>query len=70
MQDGADVRGRVAVWIDFVKDCTDHVKGAPTEAAMRQIRRMAAALGLPTLRLVQIRIGPLRLEDLLPDTWR
>jgi 16S rRNA U516 pseudouridylate synthase RsuA-like enzyme len=31
---------------------------------------MAAAVGLPTLRLVQIRIGPLRLEDLLPDTWR
>jgi 23S rRNA pseudouridine2457 synthase len=31
---------------------------------------MTAAVGLPTLRLVRVAIGGLRLGDLAPGTWR
>lgn len=40
------------------------------EGRNRQVRRMTAAVGLPTLRLVRIRIGPWSLEDLQPGAWR
>ena len=40
------------------------------EGRNRQVRRMTAAVGLPTLRLVRISIGPYRLEGLAPGTWR
>ncbi len=40
------------------------------EGRNRQVRRMTAAVGLPTLRLVRTRIGPWRLGDLPPGTWR
>ncbi len=40
------------------------------EGRNRQVRRMTAAVGLPTLRLVRIRIGPWGLEDLPPGAWR
>jgi 23S rRNA pseudouridine2457 synthase len=40
------------------------------EGKNRQVRRMTAAVGLPTLRLVRARIGPWRLGDLLPGAWR
>lgn len=40
------------------------------EGRNRQIRRMTAAVGLPTLRLVRVSIGPWALEDLLPGQWR
>ncbi|MFC1975495.1 pseudouridine synthase [Chloroflexota bacterium] len=36
----------------------------------RQVRRMTAAVGHPTLRLVRIAIGPLTLGQLLPGQWR
>lgn len=41
-----------------------------TEGRNRQVRRMTAAVGLPTLRLVRVRIGPWALDDLAPGTWR
>jgi 23S rRNA pseudouridine2457 synthase len=41
-----------------------------TEGRNRQVRRMTAAVGLPTLRLVRVAIGKLRLDDLTPGTWR
>ena len=40
------------------------------EGRNRQVRRMTAAVGLPTLRLVRVAIGPYRLGDLAPGAWR
>ncbi len=37
-----------------------------TEGKYRQVRKMTAAVGLPTLRLVRVRVGAVRLGDLGP----
>jgi 23S rRNA pseudouridine2457 synthase len=41
-----------------------------TEGKKRQVRHMTAAVGLPTLRLVRVAIGPLTLDGLDPGDWR
>lgn len=41
-----------------------------TEGKNRQVRRMTAAAGHPTLRLVRSRIGRLDLGTLAPGAWR
>ena len=40
------------------------------EGRNRQVRRMTAAVGHPTLRLVRVAIGPILLGDLQPGHWR
>jgi len=41
-----------------------------TEGRNRQVRRMTAAVGHPTLRLVRWRVGDWTLDDVAPGTWR
>ena len=41
-----------------------------SEGRNRQVRRMTAAVGLPTLRLLRIALGPWSVEDLAPGAWR
>jgi 23S rRNA pseudouridine2457 synthase len=40
------------------------------EGINRQVRRMTAAVGHPTLRLVRVAIGPFRLGELAVGHWR
>jgi len=40
------------------------------EGKKRQIRHMTAAVGLPTLRLVRVAIGKIKLGNLKPGKWR
>lgn len=40
------------------------------EGKNRQVRRMTARVGVPTLRLVRVRVGNLGLDGLAPGGWR
>src|SRR5271154_6315330 len=40
------------------------------EGKNRQVRRMTAAIGHPTLRLIRVRIGGLKLGDLATGKWK
>lgn len=51
-----------------VPDCWIELK--LTEGRNRQVRRMTAAIGYPTLRLIRAQIGDWALGDLAPGEWR
>lgn len=51
-----------------VPDCWLEIRIA--EGRNRQVRRMTAAVGLPTLRLIRSSVGPWSLEGLAPGTTR
>ena len=49
---------------------TAWIELAIREGRNRQVRRMTAAVGLPTLRLVRAAIGPYTLDGLAPGCWQ
>ena len=51
-----------------VPDCW--IKLTISEGRNRQVRRMTAAVGFPTLRLVRWSIGDWTVEGLAPGEWR
>ena len=57
--------------VRFRKSVPDHwLSLTIREGRNRQVRRMTAAVGLPTLRLVRWSVGPWSLDGLAPGTWR
>lgn len=57
--------------IRFRKSVTDCWIGLELiEGKNRQVRRMTAAIGHPTLRLIRVRIGAFELGNLAPGQWR
>jgi 23S rRNA pseudouridine2457 synthase len=70
------VRGMIKIFtrtppIRFRKSVPDCWIGLELiEGKNRQVRRMTAAIGHPTLRLIRVRIGSLWLGDLPPGRWQ
>lgn len=57
--------------VRFRKSVPDHwIRLTIHEGRNRQVRRMTAAVGLPTLRLVRWSVGEWTLEGLAPGEWR
>ena len=57
------IRNRVSIPVSWVRLVL-------REGRNRQVRRMTAAVGYPTLRLVRWRVGPWSVEGLASGAWR
>ncbi|NLA88429.1 MAG: pseudouridine synthase [Alcaligenaceae bacterium] len=57
------IRFRAAIPTHWIELCI-------VEGKNRQVRRMTAAVGLPTLRLVRMQVGEWHLDELLPGEWK
>jgi len=56
--------------VRFRKSVPDHwLEITITEGRNRQVRRMTAHVGLPTLRLIRWRVGDHSLDGIAPGTW-
>ncbi|WP_374527368.1 pseudouridine synthase [Novosphingobium sp.] len=56
--------------VRFRKSVPDHwLRLTIREGRNRQVRRMTAAVGLPTLRLVRWSVGDWNLDGIAPGTW-
>jgi len=49
---------------------TSWIKLSIREGKNRQVRRMTAAVGYPTLRLIRFAVGDFTLKGLVPGNWR
>jgi 23S rRNA pseudouridine2457 synthase len=49
---------------------TDWLELEIEEGRNRQVRRMTAAVGHPTLRLIRVAVGPWTLDGMAPGAWR
>jgi len=57
--------------VRFRKTVPDHwIELVIGEGRNRQVRRMTAAVGLPTLRLVRVAMGEFSLDELQPGHWK
>ncbi|MCB1614918.1 MAG: pseudouridine synthase [Pseudomonadales bacterium] len=51
-------------------DTTSWIELTILEGKNRQVRRMTAAVGYPTLRLIRVKVGVWTLDNLKPGEWR
>ncbi len=69
LEDGTRTRP-AEVWVERPQGKGAWLRVILKEGKKRQIREMCRLTGLPVVRLVRVRIGPLRLEGLKPGEWR
>ena len=69
LSDGTRTRP-AEVWVEETVGKGAWLRVILREGRKRQIREMCALTGLPVVRLIRVRIGPLRLHNLKPGEWR